>query len=151
MNRINIFSEIRCHADFYFQSLLCAQWIYDAKRSETLEKWLYVKFTSDISEENISLVIGNSFNILIISFDKEFKSLYKERIFITLIKPIPKSFQHFLKVTIAMLIIASPLPDEAGVTLLANGYRLPSALFYLLSLSLNTMGIYLILYTGQSL
>lgn len=86
-----------------------------------------------------------------ISFDNEFRDLYKEKIFKNLTKPIPRPLQHFLKVVIAMLIIASPLPDEAGVTLLSNGYRLPNFVFAILSFMLNTGGIFLILYAGKML
>lgn len=86
-----------------------------------------------------------------VSFESEFKYLYKEPFLKALIKPIPKPFQHFLKVVIAMVIIASPLPDEAGVTLLANGYTLPKPIFSLMSFILNTTGILVILYTGQAL
>lgn len=86
-----------------------------------------------------------------ISFEEEFKRLYKEPFFKSITKPIPKPLQHFFKVIIAMIFIASPLPDEAGVALLANGYRLPRPVFAVISYTLNTSGILLILYTGKVL
>lgn len=86
-----------------------------------------------------------------ISFDKEFKNLYEEPILKKIVTPIPRPLQHLLKIITAMIIIASPLPDEAGVTLLANGYRLPNGIFGLLSFILNTGGILLILYAGNAL
>lgn len=86
-----------------------------------------------------------------ISFETEFKLLYKEPILKKLTSPIPLTLQHFLKIVIAMIIIASPLPDEAGIALLSNGYRLPNAMVGLLSFILNTGGILLILYAGNAL
>lgn len=85
------------------------------------------------------------------SFNNEFKLLYKEPFFKRLSKPFPPLFLHTLKVIIALVIIASPLPDEAGVTLLANGFLIPRPLFIALSFCLNTAGIFTILYIGQLL
>ncbi len=84
-----------------------------------------------------------------LSFEQEFNKLYKERFIKRATGVIPRPIQHFLKITLAMLIIASPLPDEAGVVLLANGYRLPKPIFSAISFTLNTMGIYLILYIAS--
>lgn len=90
-------------------------------------------------------------NFAKVSFGMEFKKLYKEPVLKKIISPIPMPLQHILKVIVAMIIIASPLPDEAGVTLLSNGYRLPNAIFSLLSFTLNAGGILLILYAGNAL
>jgi len=112
---------------------------------------------SDIVTTGIIAGIGAVMADLIIlkiakvSFEHEFRSLYKEKAIRALIKPIPSPFQHFLKVVVAMIIIASPLPDEAGVTLLANGFTIPKPIFSILSFILNTTGIMLILYAGRVL
>lgn len=86
-----------------------------------------------------------------VSFYKEFGLLYKERFLQRIFRPFPKPLLHTLKIITAMLIIASPLPDEAGVTLLANGYVLPKKIFIVLSFFLNFLGIYTILSLGQAL
>ncbi len=111
-------------------------------------------------KENIAFIaifagLGSLFGDLVIlriaklSFENEFGKLYKEKFFKKITKFIPKPTQHILKTILAMIIIASPLPDEAGVVLLANGYNLPKPVFSAISLLLNTMGIYLILYIGS--
>ena len=84
-----------------------------------------------------------------ISFSKEFAFLYNEPILRQIVKPIPKPIQHITKIILAIIIIASPLPDEAGVTLLANGYVVPKKIFIPLSFALNTVGILSILYIGS--
>lgn len=86
-----------------------------------------------------------------ISFHKEFEQLYRERILRNMFRPFPKPLLHTLKIIIAMIIIASPLPDEAGVTLLANGFVLPKKIFITLSFFLNFLGIYSILALGKAL
>ena len=85
------------------------------------------------------------------SFNGEFKLLYKEPILKRLFRPFPTFLLHTLKVIVSLIIIASPLPDEAGVTLLANGFSFPKPLLAILSFCLNTAGIYTILYIAQSL
>lgn len=110
------------------------------------ENILLVGFSAGIGSVIADLLI---LRVAKVSFENEFKSLYKERIFRTITRPIPRPVQHFLKVLLAMLIIASPLPDEAGVTLLANGYLLPRPFFAIMSFVLNTAGIFLILYVGK--
>jgi hypothetical protein len=86
-----------------------------------------------------------------ISFHREFELLYKETFFRYIFRPFPRPLLHTLKIIIAMIIIASPLPDEAGVALLANGYILPKKIFVLLSFFLNFLGIYSILALGKAL
>lgn len=85
------------------------------------------------------------------SFNNEFKQLYKEPFFKSLSKPFPQLFLHTFKTVFALLLIASPLPDEAGVALLANGFQIPKPLFIALSFCLNTAGIFTILSIGKTL
>lgn len=84
-----------------------------------------------------------------ISFSNEFKLLYKEPILKVITKPIPMRLQHVLKLIVGVLIIASPLPDEAGVALLANGYVFPKKVFVTIAYILNTLGIFSILFIGK--
>lgn len=56
---------------------------------------------------------------------------------------------HFLTVILGMIIIASPLPDELGVGLLAAS-KLNVRNFIILSYVLNTIGIFLITLLGRA-
>lgn len=51
---------------------------------------------------------------------------------------------HFVALTLGILIIASPLPDEIGLILL-GATKLPDYKIFLISAVLNAIGIYLIL------
>lgn len=53
--------------------------------------------------------------------------------------------RRYLLLTCAGLVIASPLPDEFGVTLMSAATRIDSRTFCILSFTLNTVGIYVIL------
>jgi uncharacterized membrane protein YdjX (TVP38/TMEM64 family) len=52
---------------------------------------------------------------------------------------------------IGAFIIASPLPDEIGVPLMAASYKITTRMFSIVSYLLNTMGILAILYLGTIL
>lgn len=56
---------------------------------------------------------------------------------------------HFLTFIFGMIIIASPLPDELGVGLLAAS-KLNVQKFFILSYVLNTIGIFLIVLLGRA-
>lgn len=50
--------------------------------------------------------------------------------------------------SVAGLIIASPLPDEFGITLLSGFTRIKPAIFAVISFSLNSLGIFAVLQLG---
>ena len=90
------------------------------------------------------------FRFLRTSLSSEIKRLARERPIRRLRKAIPKYMRKPLIPILAGLIIASPLPDEIGVFLLAStgiSLRLFSLEDYLLS----TVGIFLILAAGTVL
>lgn len=62
---------------------------------------------------------------------------------------IPSIIKKHLLMVIAGFIIASPLPDEIGVSLMATSRHISPKLFTILSYLLNTIGIFLVLYIGR--
>jgi len=60
----------------------------------------------------------------------------------------PAIIKKYLFIFLGSITIASPLPDEIGVALLAGATRLSLGTFSALSYTLNTLGIYIILFIG---
>jgi hypothetical protein len=89
------------------------------------------------------------FKTIRFSFMEEFKRLEKTSAFEFVEKEFRKDFKahvrNYLLYIFAGLIIASPLPDEVGVIMLAGLTRIRSLLFILLSFILHTIGIAIIL------
>lgn len=90
------------------------------------------------------------FSIIRYSFKDEIAKLSKEK----LIKKINSHIPHFIKTYILILlaasIIASPFPDELGVTLFA-ATRIKASWFALFSFLANTIGILIMLKIGGSI
>ncbi|MBN1792815.1 hypothetical protein JW826_03985 [Candidatus Woesearchaeota archaeon] len=55
----------------------------------------------------------------------------------------------FLPQAIGVFMIASPLPDEIGVSLLAASRNISQYAFSIISFTLNTLGIMMVLYVGR--
>ena len=91
------------------------------------------------------------FKFIRLSFEDEIKKLSEEKIFYILTRDIPEKIKNTALIILASAIIASPLPDELGVFMLATATKLSSKLFALLSYLLNTGGILIILLIGQSM
>ena len=85
------------------------------------------------------------------SFSDEIKKLSKEESISYLNNKIPKGFKKYLLVVLAGFIIASPLPDEIGVSLLAASSTISTKLFSIVSYLMNTAGIFLILLIGNQI
>jgi len=75
------------------------------------------------------------------SFKKEFERLKKERLIIL----IGNKLNSFVLYLIAAILIASPLPDEAGITILAGLTKIKSTTIALISVIFNTIGILILL------
>ena len=60
------------------------------------------------------------------------------------------SFRKYLLWSVAGFIIASPLPDEIGVTLLSGFSRINKLVFSLIGFSANTIGVGTILLLGRA-
>jgi hypothetical protein len=91
------------------------------------------------------------FNLIRHSFNDEIELLSKERFFINAGKRIPRRLRRPVLTFIAFFIIASPLPDEIGVSMLACEKWVSEKVFTVLSFCLNTAGILTILYIGTML
>ena len=89
------------------------------------------------------------------SWKKELKSITKHKAVIRLKShfhtKIPNPLKKYLILAIASFIIASPLPDEIGVAMLAGTLSISTRLFSVVSFLLNTCGIFIILIIGSSI
>ena len=74
-------------------------------------------------------------------FKKEFKNLRNEK----LVKSARFVLNSFFMYIIAAILIASPLPDEAGIILLAGLTKIRAYALYIISIVLNTIGILILL------
>jgi len=82
-------------------------------------------------------------------FKDEIKSLSHEKFVKKIGNEIPKRIKSYLAPTIAGIFIASPLPDEIGISILATITKLPIKVFSSLSFILHTLGILTILLIGK--
>ena len=85
------------------------------------------------------------------SFKEEVDKLSQEKIVQNINNHVPNSLKRYLLPVFAGFIIASPLPDEIGVTLLAAVKPISIKIFSILSYVLNTAGIFVILIIGNGL
>ena len=85
------------------------------------------------------------------SFSDEIKKLSRKKIVRGFHKSIPNKLKKYLLPVFAGFIIASPLPDEIGVTILAIHRHISVRMFMFLSYFLNTAGILGILYIGNAI
>ncbi len=86
------------------------------------------------------------------SFADEIKKLSEERAINDLNNKIPATLKKYFIIVLAGFIIASPLPDEIGVSLLAASQStISTKIFSILSYFLNTLGIFAILLIGSAI
>ncbi len=93
------------------------------------------------------------FRLIKISFMDEFNELQKTSSFKTisdLIKSnIKLKIRNYLLFFLAGIIIASPLPDELGITMLAGLTHIKTRILMLISFICNTFGILIILFAAS--
>ncbi len=82
-------------------------------------------------------------------FDDEIKLLEKERAIRFIDHKTPKKLKHYLAPFIGGLIIASPLPDEIGVSIIAASRHVSQRTFIAISYVMNTLGILFFLWVGS--
>ena len=101
----------------------------------------------------LGALIGDLFIFSFIrhSFSDEIKKLSKEKIVKYFDGRLPRVLKKYLLLFAAGFIIASPFPDEIGVTLLAGTTKISTKIFSVLSYLLNTAGIFVILIIGNML
>lgn len=84
------------------------------------------------------------FHFIRISFADEIEELSNHKLSIFTLKKIPQRYQKYLAYIIGAIFIATPLPDEIGVTILASSKEVKLKHFGIISYILNTGGIFLI-------
>ena len=89
------------------------------------------------------------FKLIRHSFSDEIKKLSKERVLVKINSKIPRGLRAYLILILGGFIIASPLPDEIGIALLAGYKHISVKFFSVISYFLNTMGIFVILLFGR--
>lgn len=89
------------------------------------------------------------FKFVKFSFDDEFKKIKKEKITqeidMEMKRILGKKIKHYLMYAFAGIIIASPLPDEVGVTMLAGLTNIKPNILAIIGFIFNTIGILIIL------
>lgn len=68
-----------------------------------------------------------------------------------LLRRIPPKISFYILLGVAGIVIASPLPDEFGVAMLAGIITISNRTFALAAFSLNTLGILIVLGIGQTI
>lgn len=101
----------------------------------------------------IGALIGDMtiFSLIRYSFKDEVKLLSKEKIVLEIEETIPKKIRKYLAVLFAGIIIASPLPDEIGVSMLAGVTRISTKVFMVVSFVMNSLGVYVMLLIGRTI
>lgn len=93
------------------------------------------------------------FKFIRLSFKEEFNHLKKEKISLKtkkiLRKIVDKKIRVYLMYILAGGLIASPLPDEAGVILLAGLTKIKPRVLATIGLILNTLGIFALFYISR--
>jgi uncharacterized membrane protein YdjX (TVP38/TMEM64 family) len=85
------------------------------------------------------------------SLKDELKKLAEQKIFVYFNNKAPYIIKKYLIPIIACIIIALPLPDEIGVSLIASSSSISTKTFTILSFLLNTAGIFVILLIGSKI
>lgn len=85
------------------------------------------------------------------TFADELEELSKGKIMNTINDNTPNLLRKYLAPVLAGFIIASPLPDEIGISILATSKSISTKVFSIISYVLNTVGIFVILLIGSSI
>ena len=91
------------------------------------------------------------FKLIRVSLKDEIEKLCKEKIIVRTKEKLPLFFKKYFLPIVACIIIASPLPDEIGVSLLSGATKISTKTFSFISYILNTIGILVILIIGKAL
>ncbi|MBI4439487.1 hypothetical protein HY638_00785 [Candidatus Woesearchaeota archaeon] len=91
------------------------------------------------------------FRLIRYSFADEIRGFFRERAVRYIYRNTPAKVKSVFIPVVAGLIIASPLPDEIGVSLLAASKSISLEAFVVASYILNTAGIFVILMIGRLL
>lgn len=91
------------------------------------------------------------FNFIRHSFKDEVRKLYGEKLVVYINHKTPTFLKRYFLPVFAGFIIASPLPDEIGVAMIAASKYISAKVFSVISYALNTAGIFAILMVGSAL
>jgi len=91
------------------------------------------------------------FKFIKLSFAEEVGYLSKSKIVKGINHIIPNTIKKAIILVLAGFIIASPLPDEIGVVVLASATTISTRTFSIISYILNTAGIFVILIIGNAI
>ena len=83
------------------------------------------------------------------SFADELEKIFNEPLILHINKRTPKLLKKYFILALSGFIIASPLPDEIGVSLLAASRTISTKVFSIIAYILNTAGIFVILFVGN--
>ncbi len=89
------------------------------------------------------------FKFIRYSFIEEIEMLSKEKFVVKIRSLFSPLMRKYLLPLIAAFVIASPLPDEIGVTMMAASRHISTKQFLVISYVLNTIGIFAILHIGK--
>jgi uncharacterized membrane protein YdjX (TVP38/TMEM64 family) len=93
------------------------------------------------------------FEVIRFSLMDEFQRIRGYHLFRTFDKAykrsVPFRLRTYITVVLAGIIIASPLPDEIGVTMLAGFTEIKRSTFAIISFLLNSLGIAIVLFLGS--
>ena len=89
------------------------------------------------------------FHLIRYSFADEIKRLSETRLVTYIDKKTPYRLDRYLLPVLAEFVIASPLPDEIGVSLLAATRHVSRKVFSVFSYVMSTIGIFIILIVGS--
>ena len=85
------------------------------------------------------------------SFTDEIERFSKEKLFQRISKKISPTLQRYILIALASFLIASPLPTEIGVTLMASLKSISTKKFAVITYLLHTTGIFVILLIGRNI
>lgn len=91
------------------------------------------------------------FKFIRTTFQDEIKKLSNEKFIFYINRKIPGFLRKSIVPIIAAILIASPLPDEIGVSLFAAATKISINKFSIISYTLNTAGIFIILLIGKAI
>src|SRR3989344_2851920 len=83
------------------------------------------------------------------SFADEIRKLGREKIVKYFNGRLPGAIKKYTLPVVAGFVIASPLPDEIGVAMLAASKVISTKIFSVISYALNTIGIFAVLFIGK--
>ena len=93
------------------------------------------------------------FSVVKLSFETELKKLSSSRLFSKATtffeKKIPLFVRRYILPVFAGIIVATPLPEELGVALVAASQNISVPIFYLVSFFFSTFGIFILIALGR--